>query len=226
MELTTKGRYAVMAMADLALHCTGVPGAGRDLQATTGAGSAGAETGAQTGAGAKSGAKTGEQSGAPVSLQSVPLSAISDRQEISLAYLEQIFGALRRAGLVTSVRGRSGGYRLAHAPGDISVGTIMSAVDEGMAMIRCGGEQASGCVGEARCQTHELWTALGLNIASFLADVSLKDLVDGVPASDICNAHSIAECARFSARNGKSSQPAKAHGSANRVMTAAEWTIK
>ncbi len=198
MELTTKGRYAVMAMADLALHSTGVPGEGQSDGVPTG--------------------------GAAASVpQSVPLSAISDRQEISLAYLEQIFGALRRAGLVTSVRGRSGGYRLAHAPGDISVGTIMSAVDEGMAMIRCGGEKSSGCVGEARCQTHELWTALGLNIASFLADVSLKDLVDGVPAGDICNAHSIAECARFSARHTKS---ANAPTSADHAISAADWTIK
>ena len=193
MELTTKGRYAVMAMADLARHCAGAAGS------TAG----------------------------PAVAASVPLSAISERQEISLAYLEQIFGALRRAGLVTSIRGRSGGYQLARAPGEISINAIMSAVDEGMAMIRCDGEGQGGCVGEERCHTHELWTALGRNIASFLSNVTLKDLLDGVTASDICNAHSIAECAKFAARQSAPRQDDKtAAASSGAALTAAEWTIK
>jgi Rrf2 family protein len=136
VELNTKGRYAVMAMADLAKH---------------GAGSA------------------------------VPLSAIADRQQISLAYLEQLFAKLRRAGLVESERGRSGGYRLALPARDVSVRAIMSAVEEDVRMTRCQGEEALPCVLGRRCLTHGLWDALGDQIAIFLDSVSLQDVLDGVP---------------------------------------------
>jgi len=144
VELTAKGRYAVMAMADLAKH----------------------------GAGAGS----------------VPLSMIAERQQISLAYLEQIFALLRRDELVTSLRGRSGGYQLGRAAAKISIVDIMRAVDEGMRMIRCEGlGDGGGCVGDARCLTHELWTALGMRIAMFLSEVTLQDVLDGKPAAEICN---------------------------------------
>jgi Rrf2 family protein len=136
VELNTKGRYAVMAMADLA--------------------------------------KFGGDG-------SVPLSAIAERQHLSLAYLEQIFVHLRRAGLVQSARGRSGGYRLGRPARDIPVAEIMTAVDEGTRMTRCG-NGAVGCLGEERCLTHGLWDALGAHITSFLASVSLQEVIDGVQA--------------------------------------------
>ena len=120
MELNTKGRYAVTAMADLAKY---------------GAGDA------------------------------VPLSAIAERQQISLAYLEQLFFKLRRAGLVESARGRSGGYRLGRPAASITVAEIMRAVEEGIRMTRCGGEDAPPCMAGQRCLTHGLWDALGDQIA-------------------------------------------------------------
>ncbi len=136
MELNTRGRYAVMAMADLAKHGGG---------------------------------------------GSVPLSAVAQRQQISLDYLEQLFLKLRRAGLVESLRGRHGGYKLGRPAGEIFVAEIMSAVEEGTRMTRCFGEQAVGCLGESRCLTHNLWNALGDQIESFLASISLKDVVEGSP---------------------------------------------
>jgi Rrf2 family protein len=139
MELNTKGRYAVMAMADLAKH--------------------GGDT-------------------------SVPLSAIADRQRLSLDYLEQIFLKLRRSGLVESTRGRLGGYRLGRPAADISVAAVMSAVEEDTRMTRCTGGE-TGCLGHERCLTHDLWTALGEQIETFLSGVSLKDVLDGVPVSKV-----------------------------------------
>lgn len=135
MELNTKGRYAVMALADLAK---------------------------QGGAGA------------------VPLSAVAERQQLSLAYLEQIFQRLRRAGLVESARGRTGGYVLARPASEIHVAEIMAAVEEETRMTRCldGG---AGCLGEERCLTHGLWHALGGHIAAFLSNVSLQEVLDGIP---------------------------------------------
>ncbi len=140
MELNTRGRYAVMAMADLAKHGNG---------------------------------------------SSVPLSAVAQRQRISLDYLEQLFLKLRRAGLVDSVRGRHGGYKLGRPAGEIFVAEIMSAVEEGTRMTRCFGEQAAGCVGENRCLTHNLWTALGDRIEAFLAGVSLTDVLEGIPPETV-----------------------------------------
>jgi Rrf2 family protein len=133
MELNTKGRYAVMAMADLAKY-----GAGG----------------------------------------SVALSVIAARQHISLPYLEQLFQRLRRAELVDSVRGRTGGYALSRLPAEIRISEIMLAVEEPVRMTRCQGGE-TGCLGEERCLTHDLWTALGDHILAFLSGVTLQDLVDG-----------------------------------------------
>jgi Rrf2 family transcriptional regulator, iron-sulfur cluster assembly transcription factor len=136
VELNTRGRYAVMAMADLAAH--------------------------------------GNH-------DAVPLSSIAGRQHISLAYLEQIFLRLRRAGLVQSERGRSGGYRLGRVAEAITVAEVMAAVEEGTRMTRCAGESRSPCLPGERCLTHGLWDALGEHIGEFLARVSLRDVVDGMP---------------------------------------------
>lgn len=137
MDLNTKGRYAVMAMADLAKHA--------DDDAA------------------------------------VPLSMIADRQHISLAYLEQIFLKLRRAGLVESARGRAGGYRLGRPADTITVSEVMRAVEEDVRMTRCGGENPLPCLGHERCLTHSLWDALGEEIAAFLSRVTLKDVLEGIP---------------------------------------------
>lgn len=136
MELNTRGRYAVMAMADLA--CQGGQAA-------------------------------------------VPLSQISERQRITVAYLEQLFQQLRRAGLVESARGRTGGYRLGRAAREITVAEIMAAVEEGVRMTRCAGITGEPCMMGERCLTHDLWDALGEEIASFLGRVTLQDVLDGVP---------------------------------------------
>ncbi len=136
MELNTRGRYAVMAMADLAKNSTVMP---------------------------------------------VPLSAIAERQQLSLPYLEQIFMQLRRAGLVESARGRAGGYRLGRAASDILVSDVLHAVAEYARMTRC--EHATnGCIGEQRCLTHDLWSALGEEIEGFLSRVSLADVLGGIPS--------------------------------------------
>ncbi|MGI9524430.1 MAG: Rrf2 family transcriptional regulator [Hyphomicrobiaceae bacterium] len=134
MELNTRGRYAVMAMADLA--------------------------------------KFGDE-------RAVTLAEIAQRQELSEAYLGQIFGQLRQSGLVKSIRGRSGGYRLARPADRIAVVEVMAAVEESTRMTRCGSGSSIGCIGEERCLTHGLWAALSQHIASFLGEVSLKDVVEG-----------------------------------------------
>ena len=138
MELNTKGRYAVMAMADLARHD---------------------------------------------SPTAVPLTQVAERQRLPLAYLEQLFVHLRRANLVDSARGRSGGYRLAKPARDISVAAVMAAVEEETRFTRCAGE-GPGCVADQPCLTHDLWTALSHSTASFLQSVSLADVVlAGFPGS-------------------------------------------
>jgi len=134
MKLSTKGRYAVMAMTDLA-------GQG-DRRA-------------------------------------VGLAEIATRQEISLAYLEQLFARLRRGGLVESVRGPGGGYRLAKGAGETSVAEVVRAVDEPLHATRCH-KAGSGCMqGGARCQTHALWDEMGRQIEDYLASVTLDDVVQG-----------------------------------------------
>jgi Rrf2 family protein len=116
---------------------------------------------------------------------SVPLSAVAERQRISLAYLEQLFVKLRRAGLVKSERGRAGGYRLGRPAEAISVAQIMRAVDEGVRMTRCNGEEAAPCIPGNRCLTHGLWDALGEQIAWFLDSVTLDDVVGGTAPAKI-----------------------------------------
>lgn len=111
----------------------------------------------------------------------VPLSAIADRQRLSVAYLEQIFLRLRRAGLVESVRGRAGGYRLGRPASEITVAEILTAVEEETRMTRCLGEEAVGCLGEGKCIAHNLWHALGDHIRVFLSNVSLHEVLEGVP---------------------------------------------
>ena len=141
MELTTKGRYAVMAMADLAQQAS-------------------IHTSMQADAAA------------------VPLSQIAERQKLPLAYLEQLFVPLRRAGLVDSARGRSGGYRLARAASEISVSAIMAAVAEDTCFTRCTDDHAS-CSPGTPCITHALWQALGDTTSAFLDSVTLSDVVSG-----------------------------------------------
>jgi len=109
--------------------------------------------------------------------RAVPLSEIAARQHLPVAYLEQLFGKLREANLVVSVRGRSGGYRLARPAQEIVVADVLVAVEEPTRMTRCKGGDAPGCVGETRCLTHGLWSALGRHIHGFLAGVSLADVV-------------------------------------------------
>ncbi|WP_026052651.1 Fe-S cluster assembly transcriptional regulator IscR [Gayadomonas joobiniege] len=130
MRLTSKGRYAVTAMLDVALHSTQGP---------------------------------------------VPLADISERQDISLSYLEQLFARLRKQGVVASVRGPGGGYRLGREMADISIAQIINAVDESVDATRCQGK--AGCQGGAQCLTHSLWSDLSDRITSFLNDISLQELV-------------------------------------------------
>jgi Rrf2 family transcriptional regulator, iron-sulfur cluster assembly transcription factor len=141
MRLTTKGRFAVTAMVDLAMR----------------------------------------QNRGPVTL-----AAISDRQHISLSYLEQLFGKLRRAKLVSSVRGPGGGYNLAQAPQQITVANIVSAVDEPLDATQCGGKE--NCHEERRCMTHDLWATLNEKMHDYLSSVTLGDLLahqQGKPVSVI-----------------------------------------
>jgi Rrf2 family iron-sulfur cluster assembly transcriptional regulator len=105
----------------------------------------------------------------------VTLAAISERQDISLSYLEQLFSKLRRQGLVKSVRGPGGGYNLAKAYNEISVSEIINAVDEQIDATQCGGNE--NCKDEGRCMTHDLWTALNTKILEYLAGVTLADMV-------------------------------------------------
>lgn len=132
MRLTTKGRFAVTAMIDLALR----------------------------------------QDGGPVTL-----AAISQRQQISLSYLEQLFGKLRRNELVESTRGPGGGYSLGRKAADITVADIITSVDEPLDATHCGGKQNCRADG-GRCMTHDLWTALNDRMIEFLESVTLQKLVD------------------------------------------------
>jgi Rrf2 family transcriptional regulator, iron-sulfur cluster assembly transcription factor len=135
MRLSTKGRYAVMAMTDLAR---------RDAD------------------------------------KAVALAEIAARQGISLAYLEQLFARLRRRGLVVSHRGPGGGYQLARSAAETSIADIVLAVDEPLRATRCSGQLGKGCMpGGERCLTHDLWEAMGRQLETFLASVSLDDVASG-----------------------------------------------
>ncbi len=130
MRLTSKGRYAVTAMLDVALHAEQGP---------------------------------------------VPLADISERQAISLSYLEQLFSRLRKQGLVASVRGPGGGYRLGLPAHEISIGQVIAAVNESVDATRCHGEH--GCQGGTQCLTHSLWRDLSARISNFLDEITLGELV-------------------------------------------------
>lgn len=107
----------------------------------------------------------------------VTLAAISQRQQISLSYLEQLFGKLRRHELVESTRGPGGGYTLARELSEITVADIITSVDEPMDATQCGGKE--NCLGEGeRCMTHDLWASLNQRMVEFLASVTLQKLVD------------------------------------------------
>jgi len=105
----------------------------------------------------------------------VTLAAISERQHISLSYLEQLFGKLRRRNLVSSVRGPGGGYRLAQPVHSLTVAAIVTAVDEPLDATQCGGKE--NCKDDKRCMTHDLWANLNKKMHEYLSSVSLADLV-------------------------------------------------
>lgn len=131
MKLTTKGRYAVTAMLDLALHAQSVP---------------------------------------------VSLAEISERQGISISYLEQLFAKLRKNDLVASVRGPGGGYRLSRDTAAIFIAQIIDAVDEKVDVTRCAGQ--GDCQEGETCLTHDLWQDLSHQLHDFLSNISLQSLVD------------------------------------------------
>jgi Rrf2 family iron-sulfur cluster assembly transcriptional regulator len=131
MRLTTKGRFAVTAMIDLAMNAGQGP---------------------------------------------VTLAEISQRQKISLSYLEQLFGKLRRQSLVKSTRGPGGGYRLAKNPEEMSVADIIMAVDEPIDATQCGGME--NCHDDHKCLTHDLWSSLNAHIFDYLRGVTLGGLVE------------------------------------------------
>jgi len=111
--------------------------------------------------------------------RATPLAAIAENQQISKPYLEQLFSRLRRRGLVNSVRGPGGGYRLAKSAAALSVAEVVAAVDEPLRATRCAGV-GPGCMkGGARCLTHDLWAETGRQIESYLAGVSLADVLSG-----------------------------------------------
>jgi Rrf2 family iron-sulfur cluster assembly transcriptional regulator len=135
MKLSTKGRYAVTALADIALNGGARP---------------------------------------------VTLAEISERQDISVAYLEQLFVRLRRAGIVDSVRGPGGGYRLARPANELRIAEVMTAVDERLNAMGCDGkwEEGMGC-GKSKeaCLTHNLWEQLSAHVHVFLSQTTIGDVV-------------------------------------------------
>lgn len=106
----------------------------------------------------------------------VTLAAISQRQKISLSYLEQLFGKLRRHALVESTRGPGGGYTMGKPMNDVTVADIIFAVDEPIDATQCGGKE--NCADDQRCMTHDLWAALNRHMVDFLDSVTLQSLVD------------------------------------------------
>lgn len=105
----------------------------------------------------------------------VSLADISDRQDISLSYLEQLFSKLRKQGLVVSMRGPGGGYSLSRDPSEIAMSSIILAVDENVDVTNCGGNE--GCQQSQRCLTHNLWADLSGRIQSFLEGITLADMM-------------------------------------------------
>ena len=108
----------------------------------------------------------------------VTLCEIAERQEISLAYLEQLFAKLRRGGLVVGARGPGGGYRLAHPASETRISDIVHAVEEPLKVTRCKNQSPRGCLSHSRrCLTHDLWEELGRQIEVFLESVTVADVV-------------------------------------------------
>lgn len=138
MRLTTKGRYAVTAILDLAFH----------------------------------------QDQGPVSL-----AAISERQCISLSYLEQLFAKLRRNGVVNSTRGPGGGYKLQRSTDEISVSDVILAVDESCHVANC--DDLEGCQGDYQCLTHDLWQELSNEIRNFLDGISLTEIMTNESVQEV-----------------------------------------
>lgn len=167
MRLTTKGRFAVTAMIDLALRGNDGP---------------------------------------------VALASVSERQKISLSYLEQLFGKLRRHKLVDSVRGPGGGYCIARPLAQVSIADIIRAVDEQLDATQCGGRE--NCHDEHRCMTHDLWSTLNRKMYEYLASVSLAELV-------------LTQEKKMAVRSGAviddhraSTQPTRAHAAREKVLAA------
>ncbi len=121
----------------------------------------------------------------------VTLAEISGRRKISLSYLEQLFGKLRRHGLVESVRGPGGGYRLARDMGQVSVTEIVLAVDEPIDATLCGGKE--NCDDDKKCLTHDLWAALNERIFDYLGGVTLRQLVESQKAKDAAQQTGVAQ---------------------------------
>lgn len=108
----------------------------------------------------------------------ISLADIADRQEISQAYLEQLFCSLRKSGLLNSVRGPGGGYVLARPANKMTVGDVVMAVDESLQITRC--SEITACLSaNTQCKTHELWDALSLNIQQFLNNITIQDVCNG-----------------------------------------------
>lgn len=109
----------------------------------------------------------------------VSLAEIAEAEDISVAYLEQLFTRLRKANLVDSFRGPGGGYVLARSPEEINVAEVMNAVDERLRATKCVGEVGNGCSGDrAQCLTHNLWEELSAHVYLFLNQKTLKDVAD------------------------------------------------
>jgi len=121
----------------------------------------------------------------------VTLAEISGRRKISLSYLEQLFGKLRRHHLVESVRGPGGGYHLARDMGEVSVADIILAVDEPIDATQCGGKE--NCDDDKKCLTHDLWAALNERIFDYLGGVSLRQLVDSQKAKEAVRESGVAQ---------------------------------
>ncbi len=113
----------------------------------------------------------------------VSLAEISERQDISLSYLEQLFSKLRKHGLVDSMRGPGGGYRLSREPSEIAMSEIIMAVDENVDLSKCGGQ--GNCKQNGRCLTHDLWMDLSHRIQSFLDDISLEEMMSRADVIEI-----------------------------------------
>ena len=130
MRLTTKSRYAVTAMLDIAYYDRGNP---------------------------------------------ISLPEIAERQGISLSYLEQLFSRLKKSGLVESIKGPGGGYKLSKNANDIVISEVIKAVDESVETTACNGK--ANCHNNQQCLSHNLWEDLGTEINNFLSDVTLQQVI-------------------------------------------------